>query len=170
MGISMILFAIADYFHSKAIIIIFWLWIRSLEGISASMIQTTSYSIVSVLYPNEKEKYLGIIEASMGLGLLSGPAVGIALYAPLGFKPTFYIIGGIFLLLTPLLHRLLPDSIDVKNGEVSEYTNLSFEQPEDEIKGDLKPITYWNLLSIRPFTLTSIAVFLALLKSLNYFE
>ena len=161
MGISMIGFALADYISSHTVLIIFWLFIRSLQGISSSMIQTTSYAIVSVLYPNEKEKYLGILEAAMGFGLLSGPAVGSVLYISLGFQSAFYTIGGLFLLLTPLLYRLFPETINVKDREISEYTVLSFNQQEDEIKEDLKPVTYWNLFSMSAFTLTSIASFLA---------
>ena len=112
------------------------------------MIQTTSYAIVAVLYPHEQQKYLGIVEASMGLGMLAGPAVGACLYILFAFKGTFYSVGFLFLFLAPLLYMMIPNSVNIKDGDNSENTVIRENQDsEGQITNPLQPVTYWKLFS-----------------------
>lgn len=57
-------------------------------GISAS--QTSSYAILTLLYPDEVSKAVGIIEGSVGIGLALGPGFGSLLYHFFNFKGPFY--------------------------------------------------------------------------------
>mmetsp|Transcript_4593 Transcript_4593/g.3863 ORF Transcript_4593/g.3863 Transcript_4593/m.3863 type:complete len:95 (+) Transcript_4593:155-439(+) len=68
MGICMVSFSLIDYFSNKVMIIIACIIIRSLQGVSSSMIQTTSYAIVTACYPQDQQKFLGYIETSVGIG------------------------------------------------------------------------------------------------------
>ena len=76
------------------------------------MIQTTSYAIVAITFPDDQQRYLGFLEASMGVGLLVGPVAGSILYTTLGFKSTFFVIGATFIALAPLLRFVIPKSVD----------------------------------------------------------
>ena len=71
------------------------------------MIQTSSYAIVAVLYKANSERYLGYLESSNGVGAIIGPVVGSAFYSLFGFQVTFFIIGGVFIVFTPMLLLLL---------------------------------------------------------------
>lgn len=81
-------FALIGYSTSNTVLVALCLLIRTLQGLSSSMIQTTSYAIIAVLYPNDQQKYLGILEASMGVGMLLGPVLGSLLYTLFEFKWT----------------------------------------------------------------------------------
>ena len=53
---------------------------RTIQGFCSACIQTTSYAIVSVWYPEDRQKYLRILESTMGIGMFFGPAVGSVFY------------------------------------------------------------------------------------------
>ena len=50
--------------------------IRFLQGVGDSMVSTAAYSIISIEFPAEREKYVGLCQTAVGLGLLSGPFIG----------------------------------------------------------------------------------------------
>ena len=138
------------------------LTIRALQGLSSSMIQTTSYAIIAVVYPTEQQKYLGILEASIGLGMLTGPAIGSVLYTLFGFKGTFYMIGVCFIVLAPFLQLVIPATVNIKDEPQVSDKDITTSLPE---KGSQKiKVTYRDVLSRRVFFLTAISAFMA------YFE
>ena len=118
MGFAMIAFGFIVYWKSTALLIAVSLAIRGLQGFSSSMIQTTSYAIVAIVYKDNQQKYLGLLESSQGIGLVAGPAIGSGLYSLFGFQYTFYGVGGIFLILAPCLYLVIPQSVN-KNDERS---------------------------------------------------
>ena len=63
------------------------------------------YSIITIEFPEDSDKYLGWAEAATGLGLMVGPALGSLVY---GFFQYFYtfiffagmlVVGGIILII-----------------------------------------------------------------------
>ena len=50
-------------------------------------------AILSSFTPDEREKYIGIVEASFGLGLLFGPLIGAFWYNLGGYKMPFVFFG-----------------------------------------------------------------------------
>lgn len=50
--------------------------IRFVQGVGDSMVSTAAYSIISIEFPTEREKYVGLCQTAVGLGLLSGPFIG----------------------------------------------------------------------------------------------
>jgi MFS family permease len=52
----------------------------ALGGIGAGINSTCSLAIISSFYPDQKELYIGILEAGSGIGLLTGPLFGGILY------------------------------------------------------------------------------------------
>ena len=89
LGISMIAFGFIHYAPNNLILTIVWLWLRTVEGISTSMICTTWYSIVVITYRSNQLKYLGYLESTIGIGMMIGPFVGSVLYEFFGFEVTF---------------------------------------------------------------------------------
>lgn len=85
------------------------------------MIQTTSYSIVSIIFKDNQQKFLGYLESSMGVGLITGPVIGSALYTFFGFAYTFLGIGGVFIILAPILLFIIPKSVNVKDDWTNSY-------------------------------------------------
>lgn len=84
-------------------------------------------------FPNDINRAAGLVEALSGIGLVTGPALGSALYALGGFPTPFYFCGGVFLLSCFLVFKLIPASVETVDNEYS---------------GPAK-VNYWNLIKNR---------------------
>ena len=141
MGLAMIAFGFIVYWKSHLFLAIVWFVIRGLQGFSSSMIMTTSYAMVAVVYKDNQQKYLGILESSQGIGLITGPAIGSALYTLIGFQYTFYSVGGLFLILAPTLYFLIPNSVNNQETTKSFISTSNFSRNASQL------VKYLNLLN-----------------------
>jgi MFS family permease len=69
-------------------------------------------SIIAIEYPLKRPQYFAYTEAVYGLGTLSGPLIGGFLYVPLGFRGTFYCLGGVFILIGLITFLFIPNRIN----------------------------------------------------------
>ena len=58
---------------------------RFLEGVGDGWIQTAGYSLISLKYPENREKFIAYGEIASGIGFMSGPAIAGVLYTFLGY-------------------------------------------------------------------------------------
>ena len=82
-----------------------------LQGFANGFIGACCFSIVTIEFPWNREKYVGIVETAIGLALIAGPLLGATLNFTLGFFMTFIVVGlclllGLFLVYTKLPNRL----------------------------------------------------------------
>ena len=70
----------------------------------AGINSTSSIAIVATHFKDEREKAIGFIEASSGIGLLLGPFFGALLYEIGGYVLPFVATGKKFSLITNLLN------------------------------------------------------------------
>ena len=70
------------------------------------------FSLVSLEFPQERERYYGYVESATGVGLLLGPVIGQALYTLLGFANTFYVTSVVFIFPLIMQMKYIPDRID----------------------------------------------------------
>ena len=68
------------------------------------------YSLISLLYPKDKEHYFGYCSASIGLGLMLGPVLGQTIYSWLHFERTFYFFAILFALVFLASLLLIPST------------------------------------------------------------
>lgn len=81
--------------HDKdAFVYYSFLW-KFLCGVGAGINSTSSMAIVATHYKDEREKAIGLIEASSGVGLLLGPFFGALLYEIGGYMLPFVATGKI---------------------------------------------------------------------------
>ena len=78
-----------------------------LGGIGAGANSTASMAIMSSFAPNEREKYIGWVEGAAGIGLLTGPLFGAALYNVGGFMMPFFTFAAIYLVAYPYICYIL---------------------------------------------------------------
>ena len=76
---------------------------QCLGGVGAGINVTCAMAIITSHYPDEREENIGILEGGTGLGLLLGPLLGSVLYALGGYSLPFWTVGGICILLFPVL-------------------------------------------------------------------
>ena len=134
MGCAMIGFGATDLSPSKELFTILVFFFRFMQGASSCSIQTTSYAVISMTFPEEQEKYIAVMQTAIGTGLILGPVIGTFLYAIFGFSNTFFLIGVCFLLLTFALSFLVPSSIDKKDEQVEPLTERRISMYEETIK------------------------------------
>jgi MFS family permease len=69
---------------------------------------STTYSLISQIFPEEKEKYISYIEAATGFGLMVGPPLGSIIYGYLDFQWTFYVFAILVLINLVLCLLFIP--------------------------------------------------------------
>ena len=160
MGSSIIGFGLLPRFHNSFISTVWAFLFRALQGISSSCIQTTSYSIISVLFPDKRNSYIPLIEISIGMGLVVGPLMGSILYSYFGFEMTFLIVGVSFYAMTPLFIFTLPSSINRKDQVVKKVN----EENSEEMLGSeygYESVEYSHIICYKEFIFPAIGAFFA---------
>ena len=77
------------------------------------------FSIISIVFSEDREKYLGIAEATQGIGLMIGPVIGSFFYADLDFIGTFQVFAAFLLLNLVCIYYALPDELNNNVHEAS---------------------------------------------------
>jgi MFS family permease len=63
---------------------------RFVEGIGDAFVQTACFSLISLKYPENREKFIGLGEAFSGVGLMAGPGIAGVLYTYFGYFKAFF--------------------------------------------------------------------------------
>ena len=71
--------------------------VRGFQGFANSFIGTSIYSMTTIEFPHNREKYIGYVELALGLGLMLGPVLGSFFMSLTNndFEITFYIFGAL---------------------------------------------------------------------------
>lgn len=88
--------------NKEAFIYYSFLW-KFLCGIGAGINSTASMAIVANHYKEERERAIGLTEASSGVGLLLGPFFGALLYEIGGYMLPFVATAALYFMLYPLI-------------------------------------------------------------------
>jgi MFS family permease len=138
--------------------ILYSLLAQTLGGLGAGANSTSSMAILSSFEPQEREMYIGTIEACNGVGLLLGPLMGGLLYSFGGYMMPFATFAAIYVALYPYIIYTLVSASRVVRGAENEQPEAggimsilgSKKAEKEEIKvGKLlgKPRFVYGLLS-----------------------
>ena len=130
MGTSMIGFVISHYIEDPDTFVYFTVAIRFLQGVASSSIQTSVYSIITIVYPDQMEKVIGYIEATMGVALVVGPLFGSVWFYFGGYQAPFLILGAIFYIFVILGRKTI-----IKNLELAIDIKRDTDLLRQEIEG-----------------------------------
>ena len=118
---------------------------RILMGIGISASQTSSYAILTLMYPQEVNKAVAIIEGSVGIGLAIGPGFGSLLYHFYGFKGPFFGLAVVYFAMILFVKPCISESVETNpNNEL--HVSKSNIYDASDFKN---PISYRLLLSNR---------------------
>lgn len=145
-----------------------------LQGIGDSLVLTPSnyplfyltfdivYSIITLEFADDAEKYMGFSQMALALGLVAGPILGSYFYQWGGYGCVMNMIslmmlcGTVFacvmiekdeypedaeLLFTSLKEPLLNDKDKKRNGSI-------IEEVDEESEADSQQLGYWSIMSI----------------------
>lgn len=93
--------------------------VRGFQGFANSFIGTSIYSMTTIEFPEDREKYIGYVELALGLGLMLGPVLG-SVFMNLtdgSFEITFYIFGFLIAMGGLFAFFALPNYLNRDNGE-----------------------------------------------------
>lgn len=90
------------------------------------MVQTACYAIITFVYADNREKYLGYAEAVTGIGLMLGPVIGGPLYEFLGYFGSFSVFGAMLLVSMTIALFITPSAL-----------NDSPEEEEESVPGEI---------------------------------
>jgi MFS family permease len=93
---------------------------RFFEGIGDSWVQTACYSLITLKFPENREKFIGISEAASGIGLMAGPGIAGILYTFLGFFYAFIMFAIMVLISAILCYVYVPNSINNSPAQYDE--------------------------------------------------
>ena len=129
--------------------------------------QIPSISMLVIINPTKKMKYLGYFEFILCFGSAIGPVVGIILYSFVGYFYMFLIIGLSFLIFFPLLKATIPVGIDESDNSTSNLIrNSTFRNDNSE---QFQRISYLKLFSDPVILLSSIGLIL-ISSALTYID
>jgi MFS family permease len=164
--------------------------LRFFQGLGDSMVSTAGYSIITIEFPLQKEKYIGYCQAAVGIGLMMGPIVGQALYTYFNFQKTFYIFAGALGVGMLIIMFIIPNKLNhadeiMSKSEIDLYferlrstdgASNSFVQPNSRVlmRSDAKTslsreVTYWMFLRNRRAMMSVLSAVLAMVFML-FFE
>ena len=150
--------------------------IRFFQGYADSLVFTTVIALINTLFVEDKEIYIGYVEAANCIGFMIGPLLGSIIYGYCGYTYTFYAFSGIIFLTyllqiitiskklnkeqnIPNFRETLIQSHEFKNSKNKEMRRLTINY--NHLK--LEDCNSWFILSHKP-------VFLALLAyGLQYY-
>jgi len=91
---------------------------RLVQAVGAAMTVATGNAIITASFPSEERgRALGIMGAVVGVGLLSGPALGGILLDLLGWRSIFYLRLPIGIIGVAMARALLKDQFSPKRGQ-----------------------------------------------------
>lgn len=131
LSVGMAGFCLSHYFFKEIPYVIAFLGCRVVIGVGTSMVQTTSYAILAMRYPDKVSKLVGMLELSAGAGLCIGPAIGSLLYKIQGFPLPFWTFCCIFIVMLFISLIVMPK--EVKEPEPEETLLLNPSSPASSV-------------------------------------
>ena len=120
-SIGMLIFAFVIDLEGHAFIA-FSIIARVFMGAGGSALLVTCFAVISNIYPEDMEDKIGIMETLGGVGLMAGPAIGGILYSLFGYKFVFIFYTLIFLVLTVISFKILPEDNPDDSKDSSEIS------------------------------------------------
>lgn len=91
------------------------------------------FSVVTIEFPEDQDKYIGWAEAAIGIGLVLGPVLGSFLFNFVGYTITFLVFGALLLIGAIMIQVLLPSRVNYTQEKTSEET-MDSEEEDKEVR------------------------------------
>ena len=112
------------------------LFAQGIGGLGAGADMTACMAILSGFEGQDREKSIGLIEASNGIGLLFGPLLGAFFYSQGGYKMPFICFAALFTILLPCIcsalfkydrmRKEMDDKLGIDTSKVEEKEDVDF--------------------------------------------
>ena len=113
---------------------IFALVCRFIQGTGDQFVQTTTYSVLSSVFPETREKVLAYAETAAGIGLMIGPVIGGRMNSAKGYLFCYMAFSCMLAVVGVATLILLPNSLNAKPV----VTEKEFEEAKKEAPIQIK--------------------------------
>lgn len=120
-GVTCVLFGTLDMVEGRTTFVALAFVVRTIEGVGAAALRTSCYTIIASQFAEGIGTTFAILETFLGIGLITGPTLGGALYDLGGYGLPFYGVGGIVILDAIVIFFVLPN---VEKTAMPEKGNL----------------------------------------------
>ena len=90
---------------------------RAIQGFGESLQNTACFSVINLIFSEERIEKLAQTEAAFGLGMMIGPSIGSFVFGAVGYEYTFYFFALQILLSMAQNACALPESLNF-DGEI----------------------------------------------------
>lgn len=142
LGISWAFWGYLEFVENSYVFCTVFITCRVFMGMGISATQTSSYAILTLLYPDEVSKAVAIIEGSVGIGLAIGPGFGSLFYHLFGFKGPFYTLSVLYFILILFIKPWISDEVETNPHNTIHISKSNIYEAADYYS----PITYKKLL------------------------
>lgn len=150
-GVTCILFGTLDLVVDTRAFVALAFVIRTVEGTGAAALRTSCYTIIASQFSEGIGTTFAILETFLGVGLITGPTLGGALYDLGGYGLPFYVVGSIVIIDAIVIFFVLPD---VEEPKVPKKGNmLKFWKHPRTIIYSLSVFTSFNYIGFNQATL-----------------
>ena len=132
---------------------------RSLQGFARTLLGVPSMSLIAILEPEERIRYVGYLEASINIGIGVGPVLGSLLFELVGFIYLFLIFGLLHLFYIPLMVLVMPENVDSDSPDTKSLVKDS-ENIQSEGTRTSSDISLMKILTNPSIIIYSIAEFI----------
>ncbi|XP_015907157.1 MFS-type transporter SLC18B1 isoform X2 [Parasteatoda tepidariorum] len=123
-GVTCILFGTLDLIRDTTTFVALAFVIRTVEGMGAAALRTSCYTIIASQFTEGIGTTFSVLEMFLGLGLITGPTLGGALYDLGGYELPFYVVGSIVFVDAVIIFFILPDverTVIVERGNLLKF-------------------------------------------------
>ena len=152
MSISWIFLGLVPLIEDNRLMITATIICRLWQGFFKIFIQVTGLSIIIIIHPEDREKYIALFESAFGLGIGLGPVIGSVLYNLYGYFFVCLVISVLLLTLLVFLKICMPMHINDDDDERKSLVKNQHSSIEH-----IEHINYCGLLSDRIFAISTAA-------------
>ena len=105
---------------------------RFIQGYGDGLVVTTVFSLIGANFAEEKAKYYGLVEASIGFGLIIGPPMGSLLYGKFGYAWAFYSVSILMVFNVIFCSIMIPSKLNISSK--NEVRNSLIESHDKAIQ------------------------------------
>jgi len=112
MAASTVLFGMASYSSSATTFIVVSVVARIMQAVGDSVVCVVTPVIMSSLYPESSNSYMGYFQSMIGMGMSFGPMFGSMFYSVAGYAGAFYMFAVILTCGGLVSRHVIPEHAD----------------------------------------------------------
>ena len=133
-------FGFVTFIKDNTVMVIVAMVLRAIQGFSRQLTSVICSSLLIILEPEQRIRYMGFNDAAKSIGDCLGPIIGSVLYELVGFLYLFIILGCFHFIYIPLLILYMSKNID--SEETTNLLNSNEEVSTESEIGFCKLISY----------------------------